>query len=138
MTSQKRPAHRILIVDDEVAIRRLNAEILTGSGYQVDTAEDVASAWERIQFIKYHLIITDHAMPKATGVELLKKMHAARMDMPVIMSAAIVPYEDFARSPWLQPTAILLKPYVTTELLKTVKNVLRATTGLHNGARLPL
>jgi twitching motility two-component system response regulator PilH len=138
MTNQKRPAHRILVVDDEVAIRQLNTEILSGSGYHVDTADDVASAWERIQFIKYQLVITDHAMPKATGVELLKKMHAARMDVPVIMSAAIVPYDDFARSPWLQPSAILLKPYVVTELLKTVKEVLRAKNGLSKSPRLSL
>src|SRR5580692_10474040 len=99
MTNQKRPTHRILVVDDEAAILQLSNETLSGSGYQVDTAEDVASAWERIQFIKYHLVITDHAMPNATGVDLLKKMHAARMDVPVIMSAATIPYEDFARSP---------------------------------------
>jgi len=72
-------------------------------------------------------VITDHKMPKVTGVELLKKLRAARMDLPVILVTAALPREEFTRQPWLQPAATLLKPYTVEELLGTVKEVLCAT-----------
>ena len=44
-----------------------------------------------------------------SGVELLKKMHAARMGLPTIMATGTVPNGEFTRNPWLQPAATLLK-----------------------------
>ena len=68
-------------------------------------------------------------MPKLSGVGLLKRLHAARMTLPVIMATGTLPKEEFNRYPWLQPAVTLLKPYTMTELLGTVKEVLRATDG---------
>jgi hypothetical protein len=48
------------------------------------------------------------------------------MTQPVIMATGAFPSE-FSRSPWLQPAAVLLKPYSFKDLLGTVKNVLLAT-----------
>jgi len=72
-------------------------------------------------------VITDNNMPRLTGIELLKKLCAARMALPVIMATGTLPKEEFTRYPWLQPAATLLKPYTVEELLGTVKEVLRAT-----------
>ena len=115
---------RILVVDDDSGIRNLNAAALSSSGYEVDSAEDGAAAWDALNSRSYDLIITDNNMPKVTGVDLLKKLRSARMDMPVIMATGTWPAEEFARFPWLQPTAGLLKPYSFRELLRTVKKVL--------------
>lgn len=123
------PPQRILLADDEPAILRLNTEVLVGSGYEVDSAEDGAVAWEILQQNSYHLLITDNDMPKVSGVDLLMKLHAARMIMPVIMATATFPHEELARQPWLQIEATLLKPYSIEELLTTVGNVLRTTDG---------
>jgi hypothetical protein len=49
------------------------------------------------------------------------------MALPVIMATGTLPKEEFTRYPWLQPVAMLLKPYSVEELLGTVKDVLRAT-----------
>jgi len=120
---------RILVVDDERMIRQLNTEVLSCSGYQVDAAENGAVAWDALQLNNYDLLITDHDMPKVTGVELLQKIHAARMALPVIMATGTPPEEELDRHPWLQIQAILLKPYTFNELLGTVKSVLHAATG---------
>jgi DNA-binding response OmpR family regulator len=117
---------RILVVDDDPAIRRLNTELLTASGYHVDTADDGATAWEAIQQNAYDLLVTDQEMPKLTGVGLLEKLYAARLALPVIMVTGTYPQEEFERHPWLQIEASLLKPYTMNELLDTVKNVLQA------------
>jgi DNA-binding response OmpR family regulator len=121
---------RILVVDDDSDICRLNAEVLMRCGYEVDAAEDGEAGWNLFQAVSYtpdsyDLLITDNNMPKVSGVDLLKKLHAARMVLPVIMIAGSLPTEEFTRSPWLQPAATLLKPYTFEELLAAVKEVLR-------------
>jgi len=120
---------RILVVDDDSGIRNLNAAALSSSGYEVDAAEDGAAAWDALNSRSYDLIITDNSMPKVTGVDLLKKLRSARMDMPVIMATGTWPEEEFTRHPWLQPAAGLLKPYSFQELLRTVKKVLVGVEG---------
>lgn len=120
---------RILVVDDEPLIRQLNTEVLLESGYEVDAAEDGAVAWETLQHSGYDLLITDNDMPNVSGVDLLKKLCAARIPMPVIMVTGTFPQDEFARYPWLQPAATLLKPYTLAELLGAVKKILRASNG---------
>jgi len=125
LCSQSNPPHRILVVEDDAAIRRLNAEMLLSCGYEVDVAADGAAGWEALQLDNYDLLVTDNGMPKLTGVELLKKLHAARLDMPVIMATGKMPQAEFDRQPWLQPAATLVKPYTMEEMCRTVKKVLR-------------
>ena len=129
---QANPPHRILVVDDDADIRLLNAEVLKRSGYQVDTAEDGEEGWKALHAVSYapdsyDLVITDHDMPRLTGLGLVKKMRAARMALPVIMATGALPTAEFIQYPWLQPAATLLKPYTLDELLGTVREVLRAT-----------
>ena len=116
--------HRILVVDDDCDIRNLNAGVLVHSGYQVDVAEDGEAAWKALNADTYDLMITDNSMPRLSGVELLKKLHASRMTLPVIMATGTLPQNEFDRSPWLQPSAMLLKPYSVEQLLGTVTKVL--------------
>jgi DNA-binding response OmpR family regulator len=119
------PARRILVVDDDLSVRRLDTAVLVNSGYQVDVAEDGAAAWEALNTNRYDLLLTDHAMPKVTGVELLKKLHDARIAVPVIMATGSFPHAEFAELPWLKPAATLIKPYSMERLLGAVKEILR-------------
>jgi DNA-binding response OmpR family regulator len=118
--------HRILVADDEDAIRGLIAAALVSSGYQVDAAKDGAAAWEALQAKPYDLLITDHNMPKVTGLELVKNLRSAHMAVPVVMVAGILPVEELASDPSLQVAATLPKPFAVSTLLDTVENVLRA------------
>lgn len=121
------PSRRVLVVDDDPFIRKLNTKVLARFGYQVDAAEDGAAAWQALNRDRYDLLITDHNMPKTTGIELLQKLHGARMTLPVIMTTGMFPEDEFAQHPWLQPAATLLKPFTTEELLNTVKKVLHTS-----------
>jgi len=114
----------LLVVEDDPAIRQLNTQILILSGYQVDAAEDGAAAWEALQQNNYDLMVTDNDMPKVTGVELIQKIQAARMALPVIMATGALP--EFHRYGTRQPAVTLLKPYTFHELLTAVKEVLAA------------
>jgi DNA-binding response OmpR family regulator len=100
--------------------------VLIHSGYHVDAAEDGAAAWEALQLKAFNLLITDHNMPKLTGVELVKKLRSARMALPVILVTGTLPTAELNRNPGLQLAAMLLKPFSPDELVETVTNVLYA------------
>jgi DNA-binding response OmpR family regulator len=118
---------RILFVDDEPMIRQLHKEVLSDFGYEVKLAEDGAVAWDALQVDKFDLLITDHEMPKLTGVELLEKLHAARVYVPTIMVSGTMPTEELKRHQWPLVEATLNKPYAIGDLLNTVKNILNTT-----------
>jgi two-component system alkaline phosphatase synthesis response regulator PhoP len=122
------PRQRILVVDDDADIRRMNTEVLICSGYHVDAAGDGDEAWNALQRHKYDLVVTDNDMPKVTGIELIEKLQAAQMALPVIMATGAVPGGAMKRRDLLQPEMTLLKPYHFEELLAAVKKVLRTAS----------
>ena len=131
--NQTNPPRRILVVDDDSDIRRLDAEVLKISGYEVDTAEDGEVGLEKVLHAvsyapeSYDLLITDYQMPKLSGLDLVRRLRAERMAIPVIIATGTLPRQELTQYPWLQPAAILLKPYTVDELLGTVRKVLHAT-----------
>jgi DNA-binding response OmpR family regulator len=131
------PACRILVVDDDRLIRRLNTGVLAGSGYNVDAAEDGEMAWQALNIGSYDLLITDNDMPNVSGVELLKKLCAAHINLPVIMATGKFPEEEFSQRPWLLPAATLHKPYTRAALLGAVAEVFRAGAEAGEPVALP-
>jgi len=121
------PRHiRILLVDDDLYVRDRNAKVLIRSGYNVDTAEDGADAWNALNDINYDLLITDNKMPRVTGLELIKKLRSEDMTLPIILVSGTMPTEELKQHPWMRLDATLSKPFSIAELLDTVKAVLRA------------
>ena len=133
---QTRAPRRILVVEDEPDLRRLNAQMLKSSGYEVDTAEDGLAGWKALHAVRhapesYDLLITDHQMPGMTGLALVKKMRAEQMALPVIMASGTPPSEDLLiRYPWLHPVVLLAKPYSMEQLLMTVEKSLSPDDGI--------
>jgi DNA-binding response OmpR family regulator len=108
---QTNPSNRILLVDDNVSVREVSAKVLIRSGYQVDAAEDGEAGWKALHASSYDLLITDHNMPKLSGVELVKKLRSVQMKLPVVLASAVLPTEELDQNPWLQLAATLLKPF---------------------------
>ncbi len=119
---------RILVAEDDADLRRLNADVLTCSGYHVDAVADGADAWESLQGESYDLLITDNNMPRMSGVELLQKLHTSGTGIPVIMATSPVPALKY---PLPDFSKFLVKPYTPDELLNTVKRVLHASAVIH-------
>jgi DNA-binding response OmpR family regulator len=117
-------SQRILVADDDQAIRELIAVYLIRSGYKVDTAKDGADAWKSLRQVNYLLLITDYKMPKLTGLELIKKIRSLDMTLPVILVSGTMPTEELKRHHWLRVDATLAKPFSMDELLDLVKKVL--------------
>jgi DNA-binding response OmpR family regulator len=123
------PPPRILLVEDDEAMRQFYARMLVRDGHWVGTAEDGAAGWEALQGSRYDLLITDNNMPKMTGLEMVTKLRAARMALPVILATGILPTEALERNPGLQFAATLEKPFAIEMLLDTVKRVLHGAAG---------
>jgi PAS domain S-box-containing protein len=117
-------SYRILVVDDEKAMRNLHLELLTGAGYEVIAVADGALAWDSIQTQHFDLMITDNSMPKVTGVELINKVIAANIRLRVIMTTGALPPHEFKRYPWLNNIAVLVKPVINSAILSMVEKVL--------------
>jgi len=137
LQDQPHSSHRILVVEDERDLRQITAEVLIDAGYHVDVAEDAAAAWHTLQLSKYDLLITNQFMPKVSGVELLKKIHAARLALPVIVDTGNLPTWEFTVHTWLKPVKMLLNPYSFEKLLDLVKQMLSTTASTAGNSPLP-
>lgn len=80
---------KILIVDDEAAIRSLFVEALEELGYRCDVAENGLECLEKFYRVKdYDVVLLDIQMPKLNGIETLKKLKAYSPDLSIIMVSA--------------------------------------------------
>jgi len=120
---------RILVVDDDNDIRQFSVDILTDSGYEVDGAKDGADGWDALQASNYDLVITDNKMPRMTGMEMIGKLRAAYMTLPVILATRHVPRYELSLQPWLEPDAMLERPFSDDDLLGAVKKFLGPGAG---------
>lgn len=87
---------RILVVDDSPVLSHAYASALRAWGYTVDTAMDGLAALARLRSVRYHLVITDHEMPRCNGIEFLAK---ARLEidtnaLPPFILITGTPLED--------------------------------------------
>lgn len=85
---------KLLLVDDEEAIRMIYREEFEGDGYQVITAADGQSALQLFGSEAPDLVILDIQMPGMNGVEVLRQMKMRNSAVPVILSSA---FQEFKR-----------------------------------------
>src|SRR5947199_4384985 len=76
---------RILVVDDEQAVRDLLAKTLTMADYEVDAVPDGPSALDRLHSKEYDLLITDLKMPGMDGLSVIREARRQMPDLPVII-----------------------------------------------------
>jgi two-component system sensor histidine kinase and response regulator WspE len=88
----KKPARRILVVDDSITVRELERQLLESRGYAVDVAVDGVDGWNAVREGDYHLVISDVDMPRMDGIGLVRsiKQDARLKSIPVV----IVSYKD--------------------------------------------
>jgi CheY-like chemotaxis protein len=79
------PWNRVLVVDDEPAIRALVAKIVERAGYPVDTARDGADAIEKLQDSRYAVIVVDLMMPNVDGYGLIRHLKERPGPHPAII-----------------------------------------------------
>jgi len=73
---------KILVVEDDLFLRELYTDILTGEGYKVDSAQDGKVALEKMKIGGYNLILMDIIMPVMDGITAVKQMQAVTPQAP--------------------------------------------------------
>ncbi|RAU83051.1 sigma-54-dependent transcriptional regulator [Pontibacter arcticus] len=115
---------KILIVDDERAIRSTLKEILEFEGYAVDEAEDGARGLDQLGKSKYDVVLCDIKMPGMDGIELLEKAMELVPDTPFIMISAHGTIDTAVEATKKGAYDFLQKPPDLNRLLISVRNAL--------------
>ncbi len=118
-------SHRVLVVDDEPAVRRFAARVLEEEGYAVEEAIDGADALARLrdEHRAVDVVVSDVVMPRLNGVELLRELTSLRPALPVILMSgfATVQLEGMGIP---APCGVLPKPFSSERLLEEVRRCL--------------
>jgi two-component system nitrogen regulation response regulator NtrX len=118
---------RILIIDDEKAIRHTLKEILEYENYQVDQAEDGPTGLDMLIRDKYDVVLCDIKMPKMDGIEVLERARIVAPDSAFIMVSAHGNVEMAVEATKKGAYDFLQKPPDLNRLLVTVRNALDRT-----------
>jgi signal transduction histidine kinase/ActR/RegA family two-component response regulator len=125
-TAPSATAATILLVDDEPAVRRATRLVLTRMGYQVEEASTPESALRRLEEAPgaFGLLITDHAMPGMTGLELARHARTLKADLPILLASGYLDAETMERVEDLGLDGTLQKPYDRSLLRAQVESAL--------------
>ena len=117
---------KILVIEDETAIRRVLTKILSeeSDSYQVEEAEDGLSGLEKIKNDDYDLILCDIKMPKMDGVEVLEAIKKIKPEIPVVMISGHGDLDTAVNTMRLGAFDYISKPPDLNRLLNTVRNAL--------------
>lgn len=113
---------KILIIDDEKAIRNSLGEILSDEGYEVDTAEDGPSALAKVDKERFDVIFCDIKMPGMDGIEVLEKLMADGVDSVVVMISGHAEIETAVECIKKGAFDFIPKPLDLNRILITIKN----------------
>lgn len=116
---------KILIIDDEKAIRRSIREILEFEKYQVEEAEDGAQGLDLALKNKYDVILSDIKMPKLDGIELLQKLIESNCESALIIMSGHGNIETAVDAVKKGAYDYLAKPIDLNRLLVTVRNAMQ-------------
>ena len=116
----------ILVVDDDEGIRTLVKKYLNENDYLVTTADSAEDAFEKIQIIKFDLIILDIMMPGKSGLEFIKE-NQKKMDTPVILLTAKGEADERVEGLEVGADDYLPKPFEPKELILRIQNIIRKT-----------
>ena len=114
----------ILVVDDDVFIRKIVQDRLKMEGYTVTTAEDGKAGWEKFLDNTYQLIITDINMPKINGIELLNKILATKIKVPTVVMSGGLSKDMESLVKETGASAFLRKPFSIRDLVNVVSSKL--------------
>ncbi len=132
---------KILVVDDEQAVRESLRRSLAFNGYDVSLAEDGAEGLEKIQKEQPDLVILDVMMPQMDGLEVCRTLRSTGYDRPVLMLTARDGVADRVAGLDAGADDYLPKPFALEELLARVRSLMRraaqeATTTAEEPAEL--
>jgi len=118
---------RVLVVDDEPAVRRALERALRLESYDVDLAADGEEALDRLALAPADAVILDVAMPRLDGLEVTRRLRAAGDRTPILMLTARDAIDDRVQGLDVGADDYLVKPFALRELQARLRALLRRT-----------
>jgi twitching motility two-component system response regulator PilG len=117
---------KILIVEDEESLLKLESILLTSRGYEVKGVADGKAALEAIDSVKPDLVLLDIMLPEIDGFEVCRqiKSNEATKHIPVIMLTAKKSREDMARGEQVGADWYITKPFKSAMVIETIQRFL--------------
>jgi len=118
----------VLLVDDDAGVRDFLANLLRGAGYRVTCAADGEEAWVALCADKYDVLVTDHSMPKLTGLDLIRRLRVGPLNaLPCVLVSGEIPWEEKDLLDLVRPGMAMAKPFSFLELLTCVRSLFSPT-----------
>ena len=111
---------KILILDDEQAVRQALADALQSAGYSVEQVSSVEAAIAMLATRDWALILTDLLMPGTNGLSLVEFAQRDHRDVPVVMVTGVKEETTIQEAERLGVTGLIHKPLILDELEKIV------------------
>jgi DNA-binding response OmpR family regulator len=116
---------RLLVIEDEAAIRTGLVDVFVFHGYEVDSAAEGNEGLEKALSGQFDLVLLDLMLPGIDGFEICNAIRRADRDQPIIMLTAKVSDDDIIRGLELGADDYVGKPFSVAQLVLRVKAVLR-------------
>jgi len=128
MSANQLPTARVLVVDDDAAVRELVAAMLESGGYPVEVASNGREALSMLADGRFDVIITDLVMPEQEGIETIKLIRRDHPKVKVIAMSGAFGGDYLRIAGFLGAHGTLAKPLLTQTVLDSVRDVLRLET----------
>ncbi len=115
---------RVLVVDDEAAIRDMLEKALSLAEYDVETAPDGRTAIDRLRAARYDLLVTDLRMPGIDGLAVIREARRLRPDLPVVIITGYSSEASAIEAIDLGVSGYLTKPFRVPKVLATAAKAL--------------
>ncbi|MCH9844975.1 MAG: response regulator [Alphaproteobacteria bacterium] len=116
--------NKIILADDEPAVRYFTAKLLRKYGYEVIEVEDGLSAMKIAKAEMPDLLVTDMRMPRMDGAQLITEIKKLNPNLPIICISGFVRDETFSKIAQLQYVAFISKPYSADQFKKMLEELL--------------
>jgi CheY-like chemotaxis protein len=117
---------RLLVVEDEEGLAKMQKRLLEGMGYHVTlhVASHDALAEFRTRPHEFDLMVTDNTMPRMTGLQLTAEVHKIRPELPVLMVSGLAERAENLDLAELGICAMLRKPHTSKQLDEAIRAAL--------------
>ncbi len=118
--------NRILVVEDEESLLKLESILLSSKGYNVTGVMDGKSALEEVMAHRPDLVILDIMLPEIDGFEVCRRIkeNPATSTIPVVMLTAKKNSQDVARGTEVGANAYLTKPFKSAKVIEVIEELL--------------
>lgn len=127
--------NRVLIVDDDPGIRQTISQLICDLGYECDTAGDGPDALDMLERGSYFCVFTDIVMPRMNGIELIRKIKARDVSIPIIVITGYASLELAIDAMKCGASDFLQKPFKVSQIKLLLGKVRREKSILEENRR---